>query len=172
MCNCNPAPSPSPPKSVAPGVYTDFPQITQALITGTCHWLELITVILGFLKIFTHRETTTHFRTIIFSQSARFQFSSPILDGLCVPFNAHHFFMWKQFMCVDCYTGRLTFSNIILHKRAIRCILVASQAEMRKNECVSEVVAYDININIHIYFWTEAKIQYNFLNKKLHAWTE
>ena len=55
----------------------------------------------------------THFRTIIFSQSPRFQFPSPILDGLCVSFNAHHFFMEKQFMCVDCYKGRLTFSNII-----------------------------------------------------------
>ena len=72
------------------------------------------------LKIFTFKETITHFRTIIFSQSPRFQFSSPILDGLSVFFNAHHFFMRKQFMCVDCYTGRLTFSNIILHKTAIR----------------------------------------------------
>ena len=76
-------------------------------LTGTDHcnsWL---------LKIFTFKETITHFRTIIFSQSPRFQFSSPILDGLSVFFNAHHFFMRKQFMCVDCYTGRLTFSNII-----------------------------------------------------------
>ena len=95
------------------------------------------------LKIYTFRETITQFRTIIFSQSPRFQFSSPILDELCVSFNVHHFFMRKQFMCVDCYTGRLTFSNIILHKRAIRWILVASQAEMRKDECVSEVVAYE-----------------------------
>ena len=40
-----------PPDSVASGVYTAFPQITQKiLITNTCHWLEPITVILGFLK--------------------------------------------------------------------------------------------------------------------------
>ena len=40
-----------PPKSVTWGVYTTFPQITQKiLITDTCHWLELITVILGFWK--------------------------------------------------------------------------------------------------------------------------
>ena len=97
-------------------VYTTFPQITQK---DTCHWLEPITVILESLKIFTFTETNTHFRTIIFSQSPRFQFSYPILDGLCVSFNVHHFFMRKQFMCVDCYTGRLTFSNIILHKIAI-----------------------------------------------------
>ena len=38
-----------PPKSVASGVYTTFPQIThKILITDTCHWLEPITVILGF----------------------------------------------------------------------------------------------------------------------------
>ena len=49
-------------------------------------------------------------------------------------------------MCVDCYTGRLTFSNIILHKRAIRRISVDSQAEMRKDECVPEVVAYEWNL--------------------------
>ena len=99
-------------------------------LTGTDHCYS------RFLKmIFTFRETTTHFRAIIFSQSSRFQFSSPILDGLCVSFNVHHFFMRKQFICIDCYTGRLTFSNIILHKKAIRWILVASQAEMRKDEC-------------------------------------
>ena len=62
---------------------------------------------------------------------------------MCFSFNVHHFFMRKQFMCADCYTGRLTFSNIILHKRAIRWILVASQAAMRKYECVSEVVQYE-----------------------------
>ena len=54
--------------------------------------------------------------------------------------------MRKQFMCVDCYTDRLTFSNIILHKRAIRWMLVASQAEKRKDECVSVVVAYEGNL--------------------------
>ena len=54
--------------------------------------------------------------------------------------------MQKQFMCIDCYTGRLNFSNIIVHKRAIRWILVASQAEMKKDECVSEVVAYEGNL--------------------------
>ena len=38
-------------KSVASGIYTAFPQITQkTLITDTCHWLEPITVILGFWK--------------------------------------------------------------------------------------------------------------------------
>ena len=46
-------------------------------------------------------------------------------------------------MSVDCYIGRLTFSNITLHKRAI---LVASQAEMRKDECMSEVAAYEWNL--------------------------
>ena len=52
--------------------------------------------------------------------------------------------MQKQFMCVDCYTGRLTFSNIILHKTAIRWILlVASQADMRKDEHVTGAVAYE-----------------------------
>ena len=43
-------------------------------------------------------------------------------------FNAHHFLMREQFMCADCYTGRLTFTNIILHKNNIR-----------KGECVPEV---------------------------------
>ena len=143
--------TPLPPKSVASGVYTAFPQITQKiLITDTCHWLEPITVILGFWKYLLLKKQSH--RTIIFSQSPRFQFSSPILDGLSVFFNAHHFFMRKQFMCVDCYTGRLTFSNIILHKRAIRWILVASQAEMRKDECAPEVVAYEWNL-IVINYW-------------------
>ena len=89
-------------------------QKTQKIpITDTCHWLELITVILDFLKTFTFREPTTHFRTITFSQSPRSQFSTPILYGLCVSFNVQHFFMWKQFMCsIDC----LTFSNFILHR--------------------------------------------------------
>ena len=140
------------PKSVASGVYTAIPQITQKIITDSCHWLLLITVILGFWK-YSLLKKQSH-RTIIFSQSPRFQFSSPILDGLSVFFNAHHFFMRKQFMCVDCYTGRLTFSNIILHKRAIRWILVASQAEMRKDECVPEVVAYEWNL-IVINYWRE-----------------
>ena len=155
MCNCNP-----------PSFYTALPQTTQKiLITNTCYWLEQITVILGLLKIFNFIEKITHFRTITFSQSQRFQFSSPILDGLCVSFNAHHFFMRKQFMCVDCYTGRLTFSNIILHKRAIRWILVASQAEMRKDECVPEVVAYEWNLIVinylrgilHLRVWSPNK---------------
>ena len=87
-------------------------QITQKMLkTDTCHWLESITVFLWFLKLFIFRETVTHLRNILSSQRWRFQFSSPILDGLCVSFNAHHFFMWKQFMCVDCYISRLTFSN-------------------------------------------------------------
>ena len=108
------------PKSVASGVYTAIPQITQKiLITDTCQWLEPITVILGFLKIFTFTETITRFRTMIFSQSPRFQFSSPILDWLSVSFNAHHFFKRKQFMCVD-----ITY-NIFLDKRVIRLILLA-----------------------------------------------
>ena len=117
-------------------------------LTGTHHCNS------GLLKIFTFRDTVTHFRTIIFSQSPRFQFSSHILDGFCVSFNAHHFFMRKQFMCIDYYTSRLTFSNIILHKRAIRWILVASQAEMRKDECVPEVVAYEWNL-IVMNYWRE-----------------
>ena len=86
----------------------------QLPLTGTDHCKSRL------LKIFFFRETITHFRTIIFSQSPRFQFSSPIVDGLCVSFNAHQFFMRRRFMCVDCYTGRLTFSNFILHKKAIR----------------------------------------------------
>ena len=142
MCNCNP-----------PSFYTALPQTTQKiLITNTCYWLEQITVILGLLKIFNFIEKITHFRTITFSQSQRFQFSSPILDGLCVSFNAHHFFMQKSFMSVHCYTGRSIFSSIILHKRAIRWILVARQAEMRKDECVPEVVAYEENL-IVINYW-------------------
>ena len=145
--------TPLPPN--ASGVYTAFSEITQKiLITNTCHWLEPITVILGFLKKFTFREKITHFRTIIFSQSPRFQFSNPVLDGLFVSFNAHHFFMQKQFMCVDCYTVRLTFSNIVLHKTAIRWILVASQAEMRKDKCVPEVVAYEGSLIVRNY-WRE-----------------
>ena len=122
-----------PLKSVASGVYTAFPQITQKILTiDTCDWLVPITVFLGYWKHSLLEKQSL--RTIIFSQSSRFQFSSPILGGLCVSFNAHHFFMGKQFMYVDCYTGRLTFSNIILHKRAIRWILVTSQTEM-KNVC-------------------------------------
>ena len=99
-------------------------------LTGTDHFNSRL------LKIFTFRETIIHFRTIIFSQSSRFQFSIPILDGLCVSFNAHHFFMRKQFICVDYYRDRLTFFNIILHKTTIRRIFVASQAERgRTNVC-------------------------------------
>ena len=71
-----------------------------------------------------------------------------------VSFNVHHFFMRKQFMCVGCYTGRLAFSNVILQQRAIRWILVASQAETRKDGCVPEVVAYEGNL-ILINYWRE-----------------
>ena len=40
VCNRNPL----RPKSVASGVYTAFPQITEKiLITDTCYWLEPIT---------------------------------------------------------------------------------------------------------------------------------
>ena len=53
-------------------------------------------------------------------------------------------------MSVDCYTGRLTFSNIILHKRAIR-MLVACQAGMRKDKCVPEVAAYEVNLIVTNY---------------------
>ena len=56
--------------------------------------------------------------------------------------------------CVDCYTGKFTLSNIILHKRAIGWTLVASQAEMRKDECMSLVVAYQRNL-IVINYWRE-----------------
>ena len=103
-------------------------------------------------------------KTLIFSQNRKFQFSSPILDGLCVSFKTRHFFMWKQFMCVDCYTGKFTLSNIFLHKRAIGWTLVASQAEMRKDECMTGVVAYEWNLIvikllkrstlIHPWFWS------------------
>ena len=120
----------------------------KILIRGTCHILELITVTLGLLKIFHFRETITHSRAISFSQSPKFRlFSSPILDGFCVSVNVRHFFMWKQFMCADC-------SKIILHKRAIRWILVASQAEIRKDEWVPEVLAYEWNL-IVINYWRE-----------------
>ena len=99
-----------------------------------CHWLVPITAILGFWKYSILRKLLP--RTIFFSQSPRFQFSCRILDGLSATFNARHFFMRKQFVCVDCYTGRLIFFNIIWYNRAIRRILVASQAEMRKDDCV------------------------------------
>ena len=143
--------TPLPPKSVVSLVYTAFPQINQKiLIADTCQWLELVAVILGFLKIFTSKETTTHFRTIIFSPKARFKSLSPTLEGLCVSFNAHHFFMWKQFMCVDDYTGRLILSSIILHI----ILLLASQAQIRKDKCVPEVVPYKWNL-IAINYWRE-----------------
>ena len=78
-------------KSVASRVYTAFPQITQKiLITDTCHCLVPITVIPGFWKYSLLKKQTIG--TILFSQSPRFRFSSPILDGLSVFFNAHHFF--------------------------------------------------------------------------------
>ena len=112
-------------------------------LTGTNHCNSRL------LKIFTFRETITHFRTKIFS---RFQFLSPILDGLCISFKVHHFFIRKQFVCVDCCTDRLTFSNIILHKTATRWIFVASQAEMRKDECVAEVVEYEWNLIVMNYW--------------------
>ena len=148
------------PNSVPLELYTAFAQITQKIIiTATCHWLEPITIILGFLKTFTFRGASTHFRTIVFSHNPRFQFSSPTLDGLCVSFNAHHFFMQKPLMCVHCYTGRSILSSIILYKRAIRWILVARQAEMRKDECVPEVVAYEENL-IVINYWREI-LQFN-----------
>ena len=110
--------------------------------TGTDHCNSRLSENIHF------RETIIHFRAISFSQSPRFQlFSSPILDGFCVSFSVCHFFMWKQFMCADC-------SKIILHKRAIRWILVASQAEIRKDEWVPEVLAYEWNL-IVINYWRE-----------------
>ena len=48
--------------------------------TGTNHCNSRL------LKIFTFRETIPYFRPMIFSQSPRFQFWSPIFDGLCVSF--------------------------------------------------------------------------------------
>ena len=71
--------------------------------------------------------------------------SFPILpEPACFACTAvNRWIVQKQFTCVDCYTGRLIFSNIILHKKTIRSRLVASQAEMRKDECVPEVVAYE-----------------------------
>ena len=136
--------NPLPPKSVASGVYTAFPQITQKiLITDTCHWLEPITVILGFWKFSILKKQSLISELYLFLKFQGSNFQVQWMDGLCVSFNVHHFFMRKQFMCVDFYTGRLTFSNIILHKRAIRWILVASEAEMRKDEWLSKVVAYE-----------------------------
>ena len=60
--------------------------------TGTNHCNSRL------LKIFTFRETIPHFRPMIFSQSPRFQFWSPIFDGLCVSFNAppHGIDSWVQ----------------------------------------------------------------------------
>ena len=72
--------NPFPPTQSAARVYTTFPQITlKILITNNCHWPEPITVILSFLKTFFFRETITHVRTIILSQSPRFwpQFEMP-----------------------------------------------------------------------------------------------
>ena len=147
MCNRDP---PSPKINVFRSLHclSSNTKHRHLPLTGTNHCYS------GLLKIYIFRETITHFRTIICSQSPRFHFSSAILDGLCVSFNTHHFFIWKQFMCVDCYTHRLTFSNIIVCKRAIRWILAASQAEMRKDKCVPEVVAYEWNL-IVINYWRE-----------------
>ena len=144
--------NPPSPKSVASRVHTAFPQITQKILITIIPGCNSITVIPGFWKYSLLKKQSI--RTIIFSQSPRFQFSSPILYGLSAFFNAHHFFMRKQFTCVDCYTDRLAFSNIILHKTAIRWILVASQAGMRKDECVPKVVAYEWNL-IVISYWRE-----------------
>ena len=83
-----------------------------------------------------------------------FFLKSPILGGLCISFKTCHFFMWIQFMCVDCYIGKFTLSNIILYKRAIRWTLVASQAETRKDECMIGAVAYEWNL-IVINYWRE-----------------
>ena len=80
--------------------------------------------------------------------------TSACYENFPIKTHAHHFFMWKQFMCVDCYEGRLTFSNIILHKTAIRWMSVTSQAEMRKDECVPEVATPEWNLII-INHWRE-----------------
>ena len=139
-----------PPNSIASGVYTAFPQITQKiLITDTCHWLEPITVILGFWKYTLLEKQSVISSEFHFRKSKVSIFKS---NFGWVGFNAHHFFMQKQFMCVDCYTGRLTISNIILHKRVIRWILVASQTEMRKDKFVPEVAAYEGNLIVINYF--------------------
>ena len=45
-------------------------------------------------------------------------------------------------MCLDDYTGRLILSNIILHI----ILLLASQAQIRKDKCVPEVVPYKWNL--------------------------
>ena len=133
------------------GVCTAFPQVTQKiLITDTCHPLEPVTVILGFWK-YTLLEKQSVISEFHFRKSKVSIFKS---NFGWVGFNAHHFFMQKQFMCVDCYTRRLTFFNVSLHKRAIRWILVASQAEMRKDECVPEIVAYEWNLVV-INYWRE-----------------
>ena len=109
--------TPLPPKSVSSGVYTAFPQVTQKiLITDTCQWLEPITVILGFWK-YTVLEKQSVISEFHFRKSKFSIFKS---NFGWIGFNAHHFFIRKQFMHVDCYTCRLTFSNVFLDKRAIR----------------------------------------------------
>ena len=105
-----------------------------------------------------------------FSQNPRFQFSSHILDGLCVSFKTLHFFMWKQIMCVDCYTGKLTLSNIILHKRALEEHWLSSwneEGQMHARSCTiwMEFNSYKLlkrNTLIHPRFWSPNKtFQYN-----------
>ena len=147
--------TPLPPKSVASGVYTAFAQITQKILfTDTCHWLEPITVILSFWKylLLDKQPLFSELQFFLKIQSSNFQVQ--FWMDCKFSFNAHHFFMRKQFTCVDCYTGRLTFSNIILRKRVIRWIWVASQAETRKDKCVPELVAYEWNL-IVINYWRE-----------------
>ena len=112
MCHCN---LPSPQISCSRKLHC----LSSNNSENTNHRHLLITVIVGFLRIFTFRETITHFRTINFSQSPGSNFQVQFWMD-CVSFNAHYFFMQKQFMCVNCCTGRLISSNIILHKRTIR----------------------------------------------------
>ena len=72
------------PRSVASGVYTIFPQITQKILitdTWTCHWLEPITVILGYCKYSLLEKPLISELWSSLKVKGSNQFSSPILDG-------------------------------------------------------------------------------------------
>lgn len=49
--------------------YTTFPQITKRMLsTDTFHWLELLSVILNFLKKFNLQKTFTHLFNAVFQK--------------------------------------------------------------------------------------------------------
>ena len=147
MCHCN---LPSPQISCSRKLHC----LSSNNSENTNHRHLLITVIVGFLRIFTFRETITHFRTISFSQSPGSNFQVQFWMDCVFPLMPIISSCKSMFICVDCCTGRLISSNIILHKRTIRWILFTSQAEMRTAKCVSEAVAHQWNL-IVINYWRE-----------------